>query len=282
MRIPSFKEDRLRLIIKSLECINENKFNRKKKKNCILGLYPLGKSEKAVFRGIAIPTLRRLGLIIGYEEYIRPSSNGMLLLESRYNKKLHQDVTRAVFLEIDKNLFGFIYTLKKLKFKMLPYPHFSKNVEGAEEYKKRWLKILNQCELIKLTEEKKWTYRKVLLMKDTLSLTERSLDYRRKEIFFKEYLFRGYKELSLKSAGIVDIEDLRSKVALKVLKEKEEIITERQFDDLLRKIPLATDKYIISLGQPMGTEEKLFELNGKYYRTLSMRVFMNMEVKNDR
>jgi len=281
MKIPSFKEDRLQLIIKSLECMDENKFNRDKMRKCILGLYP-NKSEKAVFRGIAIPTSRHLGLIVGYDEYIRPSADGILLLKSRYDNKLHQDVTRAIFLEIDKNLFGFIDTLKKLNFEMVPYLHFEKNVEGAEEYKKRWLKVLDQCELIKLTEEKKWAYRKIFLMKIILSLTERNLDYRRKRIFFKEYLFRAYEKLSLKSAGIVDMEDLRGEVALKLLKEKEEIITERQFDDLLREIPLAMDKYIISLGQPMGAEEKLFELNGKYYRTLSIKMFMNTEGGNDR
>jgi len=280
MKIPPIKEDRLQVILKILECMCDNKFNRDKMRQCILCLYP-NKSEKSVFRGIAIPTLRRLGLIVGYDEYIRPSANGRLLLKSKYNKRLHKDTIKTVFWEIDNSLFRFINTLKKLNSKMIPFLHFEKDVEGTEEYKKRWLKILSKCGLIKLTEEKKWAYRKISLKKDAVSLAENNLDHRKKKRFFKEYLFRAYEELSVKSAGIVDIEDLRGEVALKVLEEKEEIITERQFDYLLRGIPLATDKYIISLGQPMGAEEKLFELNGKYYRTLSIKVFTNREGKND-
>lgn len=272
MKIPAIKEDRMSLILKILKCMDENKFNRDEMRTCILNLYP-NKSEKSVFRGIAIPTLRRLGLIVGYADYIRPSANGRLLVESKQNKKLNQNVIPTIFLEIDRQLFGFIDAFKKLNSESIRYSKFEKNVEGNEEYKKRWLKILDDCGLIKLSKEKKWIDRKISLMETTLSTVENNLDHKKKKNFFKEYLFSVYEKLSLKSIGVVDIEDLRGEVALKVFKDKRKIITERQFDYLLREIPLVTNRYMISLGQPMGAEEKLFELNGKYYRTLSIKIF---------
>lgn len=275
MRIPPIKEDRKEFILKILECVDKNKFNREKMKKCILALYP-NKTEKSVFRGIAIPTLRHLGLILGYDEYIRPSANGRLILESIYNEDLHQKSIRSVFLDIDRSKFGFIDILKKLNSKTIPYTIFKKNREGTEEYKRRWLKILKDCDLIKLSE-RNWQKRIIILVKDNISQTENNLDYRKKKDFFIKYLFEVYKKIGTKSAGILDIENLRGEVALEVLKKEKEIITAEQFDNLLREIPLVTNKYIISLGQPMGAEEKLFELNGKYYRTLSIKLFSNKE-----
>lgn len=56
------------------------------------------------------------------------------------------------------------------------------------------------------------------------------------------------------------------------------IVTEEQFDELLRGVKFATDDYIISLGRAMGAEEKLFKHEDNYYRTVSIR-FLNKEGK---
>lgn len=271
MKICTIKEDRLTIILKTLECIGKNKLNRKKMRECILDQYP-NKSEKSVFRGIAIPTLRHLGLIVGYAEYIRPSAQGRLLLKSKYNDEMHQKVIKTVFLELDRELFGLIKTLKKLNSENIPFSQLESNKECPEEYKKRWLKILNDCELIKLTGGKRWKDINISL-RDGLYSVERNLDYTKKESIFINYLFNVYDRISAESAGIVDIDSLRGEVALEVLEGEGEIITEGQFDQLLRGTPLVTNDYIISLGRPMGAEEKLFELTGKYYRTLSIKRF---------
>lgn len=282
MKIPAIKEDRLSVLLNTIGCIEENKLNRKRMRDCILNLYP-NKSEKSVFRGIAIPTLRHLGLIVGYAEYIRPSAHGRLLLKSKYNSKAHQKVIKAVFLELDRELFGFIDTLKKLNSEITPYSHFERNVESPAEYKRRWLKILKDCNLIKLIGGRKWKDIKISFMGDNFSLVEIDLDFHKKEKIFRTYLFDVYGKISQKSAGIVDIDHLRGEVALKVLEVEGEIITEGQFDNLLRKTPLVTEDYIISLGRPMGSEEKLFELNGKFYRTLSIKRFTTKgSMTNDR
>lgn len=272
MKIPSIKEDRLQMLLEILECMDKHRFNRDKVRDCILKLYP-GKSEKSVFRGMAINTMRNLGLIFGRDEFIRPGANGKLLLESKCNNDRFNETRATVFLEIDKIFFGFIDALGKYKSKSIFYMEFANKIEGNEEYKEAWLKLLEAVGLIELTKEKKWARRSIFLLNDKVSIAEDNLNYVKKKKFFKEHLFSIYKELSPKQVGIVDIEDLRAGVGLKLLREQGAILTEMQFDHLLRKIPLVTRKYIISFGRPMGAEEKLFELNGKYYRTLSITSF---------
>ncbi|MBA7716233.1 hypothetical protein ES703_125301 [subsurface metagenome] len=88
---------------------------------------------------------------------------------------------------------------------------------------------------------------------------------------FKSYFFKAYFELAEKSAGIVDIPDLRERVSIRVLRVHKMILTEDQFDKMLRDILFKTDEYIISLGKPMGAREKLFEYKGDYFRTLLVK-----------
>ena len=73
-----------------------------------------------------------------------------------------------------------------------------------------------------------------------------------------------------KTAGIVDITDLRTSVASAMLVREQKIVTEGMFDNLLRSIPFTTEDYLISLGRPMGAEEKLFGYKGNHYRTISI------------
>lgn len=106
--IPLIKEYRINKLKACLRCIDDHPFNRDKQKDCILNLYP-GKSEKSVFRGMIIPSLRHLGLILGYRGFIRVSANGKIITESKIlSDELHQRVLRAVMYEIDQNKFKLI------------------------------------------------------------------------------------------------------------------------------------------------------------------------------
>ena len=71
----------------------------------------------------------------------------------------------------------------------------------------------------------------------------------------------------------MDIVDLREYVALSFYRKENKILTESQFDNKLALLPLVTNDYVISLGHPMGAEEKLFAYKGDYYRTLSITLF---------
>jgi len=273
--IPLIKEHRVSKLINAIECIEKYPFNRLKQRECILSLYP-EKTEKSVFRGMIIPSLRILGLIIGYGDAIRLSCNGKLILEgNRKNREEVYRVARAVFLEIDKNVFHFIQQITQHQ--SVSEKHFieifSQKMEALsnlqkKERVKRWLEILKGCGLVKSINGT------ISLENKAYESAEKDLKVDPKRPFFKDTLFTKYKTFPYQeTAGIVDIATLREQVALSYYREHNMILTELQFDELLRELPMITDNYVISLGQPMGAEEKLFFFKGNYYRTLSITFF---------
>lgn len=287
--IPLIKENRISKLMDVLNCFNEYPYNREKQRDCVLELYS-DKSEKSVFRGMVIPSLRYLGLIIGYEDLIRPSANGKLILEGR--KKSEEEALRVagtIIFELDKVKFVFIQKLKQVTESMGVINKkdyiklLSQEIEGPsekqkEERVKRWTGALEDCRLIKSKDKKRY----IMIQKENLQQAEKELEIALKSPKFKSILFEEYNSLPYsETAGIVDIALLRELVAMRFYKKYEMILTESQFDELLSKFSFVTDRYIISLGHPMGAEEKLFYYNGEYYRTLSIRFFKEKREKND-
>jgi len=274
--IPLIKENRVDKLVEALKCIDSHPYDREKQRNCILKLYE-SKSEKSVFRGMIIPTLRYLGLIIGFGKAIRLSSNAKMILEGlKISQEEALRIRRAVFLEVDKSKFGFIEIIKtnsditKKSLGMLIQPQLGRpNQKQMEERVKRWLNVLLDNELVGLKEGKYIT-----LLRENHEQAEKELAIQEKRTLFKNILFEEYESAPLhETAGIIDIPLLRQLVALEFYRKHKMILTEAQFDALLQEIPLVTDDYVISLGQPMGAEEKLFHCKGNYYRTLSIRLF---------
>jgi len=132
---------------------------------------------------------------------------------------------------------------------------------------RRWLSVLEQAGLI-IKDSNEVIINETNLMQ---TLVDLRLDELKKKKF-KGYLFNAYFTLRKERAGIVDIADLREEVTIKMLRNDKVIFTEKQFDDMLNRIPLVTNEYIISLGRPMGAEEKIFEYKGKYFRTFSLQL----------
>jgi len=279
-KIPLIKEYRVDKLKNCLKYIDKYSFNRDKQKEFILSLYPDKKDkdpehkEKSVFRGMVIPSLRHLGLIVGYGDLLRTSANGKLIIESELtSKNLHQRVLRAVIYEIDQNIFQFIDVLREND--SINIRNFLQlmNINAPSEKQKKerishWFSILKEVELIN------YNAKNIILNEHKHNQILSDVDVNNKSMEdFKKYFFKAYFELSKETAGIIDIADLRENVALKLLRENKIILTENQFDEMLRKIPFATDDYIISFGRPMGAEEKLFKRNGNYFRTLSIKFF---------
>jgi len=270
-KIPLIKEYRVDKLKRCLKCIDEYSFNRDAQKECILNLYP-GKSEKSVFRGMVIPSLRHLGLIVGYGDFLRTSANGKLIVESELlDQDLHQRVLRGVIYEIDKNVFQFIDSLRNTN--SIPI----QNIDAPSEKQKKermshWLSILKQVKLINYNDQN------ITIDEQRYNLTLTDVKINKNIENFKKYFFDTYFELSKKTADIVDITDLRKNVAVRILENNKMILTENQFDEMLRKIPFASDDYIISFGRPMGAEEKLFKYKDNYFRTLSIKQIFKGEV----
>lgn len=272
--VPLIKEYRISHIFNCLKCIYEYPFNRVKQKECIMKLYP-GKSEQSVFRGMVIPSLRALGFILGFNDFIKISANGKLILESKKKSNtLFYKTLRVIFYEIDQEYFKVLDIFHRISdiSKEELFNNFENNIEsGSLKQKKErfnhWLSILIEIKLLNNNNNNI-----IYLLKENFSQSLYDSDSRNKELIkFKNTLLKSYLELSPKSAGIVDIVNLREDVSTYYLKEQI-ILSEKQFDELLSRLPfISSNEYIISLGSPIGSG-KLFEYENKKYRTLTIRI----------
>lgn len=274
-QIPLIKEYRITRLVKCLECFDKYVYNREKQRDCILNLYPnkKGKSlehrEKSIFRGMVIPSLRYLGLIIGFEDLIKPSANGKLIIESQFNPELYKRTLRAIIYEVDEHIFGFLKVIgentysKETFIKELCNQIIASSDKQKIERIEKWLSILKQVELIRDMES--------TIMIDEMNyaqtldeLNPNQLNFNK----FKKYLLKEYVVLAKDSAGVVDIRDLRGNVGIRFLKEDKVILTENPFDSMFEKFILTTKEYLVSLGEPMGADQKLFKYKNNFYKTV--------------
>jgi hypothetical protein len=272
--VPLIKETRKDKIVGSLNCIDQFPQDRNNQRECILKLFP-GRSEKSAFRGMIIPSLRQLGLILGHGSEIELSANGSLLLESaKIDNKTFSRVFRAILLEIDHETFR--------TFKQYQKNEFSNSKSSSEE-------ILNNIESISIKQSKerlnhwnKLLFESNLLIKNkndfmvnenNLNETVRDLKIDNKVNYFLNTFFSEYRAIITDELGIVRISKLRQRVSRLILKDFNQILTERQFDNILAIIPHVTDDYILSFGEPMGSEEKLFKYRDRYFKTVSVTFF---------
>lgn len=277
--IPLIKEYRIQKLFKVMRCFEQYPFNRDGLRECILKLYQ-DKEEKSIFRGMVIPSLRHLGLILGYDEDLRLSANGNLIVIAR--KKSEEEglrVFRAILTEIDDLD---IKILKRIAKKNIDFDALKQSliieIEAPSEKQARerinhWVSMLLEAGL--LMKEKK-----IEIASGILSQVEKDLDISTKKDKFEKIFFEAYRSIFKKQENIpiVDMPDIRTAVAIAFYTRHNLIITEKQFDEMLRGVKFATDEYIISLGRAMGAEEKIFKHENNYYRTISIR-FLNKEGK---
>jgi len=257
-----------------LRCAYAHPFDRDSLREAVLRLYP-GRDEKSVFRGMVIPTLRRLGLIIGYEQSIRLSANGTLIvtaLDRSESEGLR--ALRCVLLEIDQATARFVDELERIG--LMAVEQFMDaevlTIEGPSrkqtlERIRDWIAYLSYAGLISIQDKS------VEINLDDVRQTRADLDVSGKHDYFKNFLFAGYSILAQGQPGLrsVDIEELREKVAVLAYRDKSSIITKDQFDILLRSMSHITNEYVITFGRSMGPEENLFVLDDNYYETISIR-----------
>lgn len=257
-----------------LRCVYEEPFDRDGLRDAVLALYP-GRDEKSVFRGMVIPTLRRLGLIIGFEHSIRLSANGMLIVIA--NEKSADEgfrALRAILAEIDLTQGHFLKTLEengpisRKDFEEIVVARLNApNRKQALERIRDWLSYLAYSCLIQFQDYY------LRIVRDSVVQTREDLDHSSKRGLFGRLLFEEYKRMVRSRPDIrsVAIEEVRKQLAVSAYSSDALIITERQFDTLLRGLPHLTEDYAINFGRSMGPEEKLFVLGDKYYETISIR-----------
>ncbi len=272
-KIDLIKEYRIPKLFKILECFEKYPFNRDSLRECVLELYN-DKGEKSIFRGMVISSLRHLGLILGYDLDLRLSANGNLIVTAlRKSEEEGLRAFRAVLTEIDYDKIGI---LKMIARKHLDFDNLRvslvKKIEApsekqAKERINHWVSMLVQIGL--LVKEKE----KIVVAEALLSEVEKDFDISVKKDKFEKIFFQAYNSIFKKQENIpiVDIPDIRTAVSTAYYTKHNLIVTEKQFDEMLRGIKFATDDYIISLGRAMGAEEKMFRYGQDYYRTISVR-----------
>lgn len=273
-----------------LGAIYNHGFDRDGFQQAILDLYGNEKSSKSVFRGMAIPTLRNLGFIIGYGSVIRISANGSLIYNA-YQKSYSEGirVLKAVLMEIESiNNFGILdYLLNKSTVNYEDLINvFLKNIEiseirrspnplakekAARERLTNWINFLVFAEILYKDREN------IRIDTENYIKSLKDLDPGKdKKENFDQHLIKAYKKIvfSQNGLGTVEIENLRESVSFILYNKYDEVLTERQFDILLTEFPKSTSEYVVTLGRSMGADEKLFKYQGKYYQTLFVR-FLN-------
>ena len=273
--IPLIKEYRINdMLYQCLICFDRHEFDRNKQRECVLKNYiTLGRDikhwDKSIFRGMVIPSLKYLGLLYGEGDSLKVSANGKIIIAA--NIDLYERVLRAIVLELDLKVFQFIdkfstnnyHDKNDFIFKM------SNEIKGKSDTQKKerinkWLMILNKVGLIS-------NLNKINIYNKTQA--EKDIDHNKIDLnTFTNILFETYKELAKDNVGIIKIEEIRKRCCVKFIKS-ENIVTEFQFDEMLRKIPFEGDTYLFSLGKPMGAQEKLFEFKNNYYNTLHVKFY---------
>ena len=222
-----------------------------------------------------IPSLRHLGLIDGTGENISISANGMLLLSGKKkNEKEFLRIARTILLEFDHQIFNFIREI--MRYQVIEEISFIKKIEPSidsfspkqsNERIRQWIKLLIECQLLIKKENR------LHLDIETLSNTEKDLNVSQKQRNFESIFLKSYKNLITDDLGIIKINKLRKETSLTFYHQFNEIVTETQFDKMLTNMPHVTESYIISFGEPIGTDEKLFKYNDRYFKTLNIKFF---------
>ena len=207
-------------IFELVECVGNNPYNRDRLRDAIVALYS-GKAEKSVFRGMAIPTLRRLGLIIGFGELIRLSANGKLIYEALKMDKLYaKRALGTIVYEMDTLEIGFLNKLSnKQNWSQTKFVEFfilkvnAPNPSSARERIQDWLGVLGYCDL--LIERDK----EISLNYQRIKQVAADADYKKKARLFKNLLLPAYSRLVKRTRGMQShpIEDLRAEMAEKML-----------------------------------------------------------------
>lgn len=274
-------------IFELLECVNDHPYDRDGFQEAVLKLYE-GKSPKSVFRGMAVPTLRRLGFIVGYADVIRISANGALVHTARQESKSEGlRALRAVLLEMDGQIGLLSYLENKpavpiqdliddwtprvdISDSRVAHKPEARN-RAARERIHDWINFLAFAELLYSSGQN------VRVDARRLTRTRNDIDSNtsEKRESFEKNFFKAYRRIVFEQLGIktVEIEYLRKELAIRAYGQSHLLITEKQFDALLKELPKASDEYTIAFGRSMGADEKLFFFQGKYYQTVSIRFY---------
>ena len=261
--MPVIKEHRLPRLLEALRCIREHPFDRDAQRDCVLSLYNDMRSaspehaDKSVFRGMILPSLRHLGLIVGESEYIRLSADGHLICCDGSPGREVLGAIQVLFADIDRRRFGLLSEINgpdASKHSTLDdlsaIVHLAKPGQRRERIAS-WVSLLASSGLVTLDSRSG-----AVTVVD--SAYSRALDAGKQTKFLSDWaqrnFFSAYKT-GRDAAGICDIEALR--IALVEVGLRDGLtLTTTLIDSLVIEIPFETMEWHVSFVSPMGWIER--------------------------
>ena len=263
-------------ICKAVQILYHYGENRSELREHVLSMFDSA-DEKSVFRGMYVPTMRALGLTLGFGQEIRCSSNGRLLFDA-YSKSTDEGkrVLGKLLAEIDEDNYNIVYFLKNrliMEHKSVVKFIISKDVSlgltplsntVANERVRKFMRYLTEGRVIKQNDSQyaldEGGYLQTKVDTDVIKVPE-----------FWDILLSCYNIIEEMKAGFpsVPIYQLRNEVSRKFY-QSGIALTEREFDSLIARMPRIQSDYIIKFSRPMMESEKLLHLGGEVYSGMAI------------
>ena len=249
--------------------------NRNELREHVLSMFD-STAEKSVFRGMYVPTMRALGLTLGFGQEIRCSSDGRLLFEA-YSKSNDEGkrILGKMLVEIDEDNYNIVDFLKNrlvtehksiVKFitskdTSLGLTPLSDTV--ANERVRKFMRYLTEGRVVKQADSQYALdegYQQTKVDTDVIKVPE-----------FWDILLSCYNIIGKMKAGFpsVPIYQLRNEVS-KQFYQRGIALTEREFDSLIARLPRIQSDYILKFSRPMMESEKLLHLGGEVYSGMAI------------
>ncbi len=246
----------------TVTALRSHEYDREGFRIAVMALFADNKVEKSVFRGMAIPTLRALGLLQGFESELHLSADGALVAASADTEST---LPMAILLREIENELELVAPWRggAKKFAAVLDELCRLDSEGGvtSETKRRaqrWLSYLEHFGVILKTHE---AYRRQSF----------SVQAAISESVFASVLLASYRSLSPKTVGepAVSIDEVARASVLDFF-HRGQIITRRLFDQLLTRC-MSRGDLAVHLHRSMGAGQRLFVWGGDSYEAISIR-----------
>lgn len=253
--------------------LKKHEYDRDGFRDAVLEIFP-GKEEKSVFRGMAIPSLRTLGLLVGFELETHLSSDGALVAADHDPKAPKTNEPMRLLLreiEVERGLHS-AWTSENLSIAAIRDAFARVDSDDDKSSPKgdflgrvnRWVNYLEYFGII---------FKEGNRLRRNVPILPASFQYSESVIAaFAEELHASYRRLIRAEVGepVVAFEDLRRELALALWRSKQLVVMKRDFDRILSEC-LTKESVDIHLHRSMGADEGLFTFREVSYQSVSMK-----------
>jgi len=249
-----------------LDALRSNEFDRDGFRIGVMELFEADKDEKSVFRGMAVPTLRSLGLMAGFDREMRLTANGSIVGLGLARQPMDRAPLAVVLQDIEsrRNLDRVWRGKPVREAEAVDMLIEQESAEGkrAGDVAGRVRRWLGYLEFAGLLERRELSGELVRRPRAPARISKRE---------FAGKLRDCYRTLSPRTVGeaIVPVEDVRRCVAQAFYADGR-ILISSGFDACLERLLIGAGEGVF-LHRSMGADEALFVSQGVGYSSLSIR-----------